>query len=69
MRTLIDIPESDILEIKKITPNRSEFVRKAIRMSLDSHRPSNPDIDQFFGIFSANSEDGVAFQDRMRREW
>jgi metal-responsive CopG/Arc/MetJ family transcriptional regulator len=69
MRTLIDIPEGDIQEIKKITPNRSEFVRKAIRMSLDSQRPPESDIDQFFGIFSGNSEDGVAFQDRMRSEW
>ncbi len=67
MRTLIDIPESDLLEIKKITNNRSEFVRKAIRMSLDSQK--KPDIDRYFGIFADDPEDGLAFQERMRSEW
>jgi len=67
MRTLIDIPESDLLEIKKITKNRSAFVRKAIRMSLDSQKAV--DINQYFGIFADDPEDGLAFQERMRSEW
>ena len=67
MRTLIDIPESDLLEIKKITKNRSAFVRKAIRMSLDSQKAV--DINQYFGIFADDPEDGLAFQKRMRSEW
>jgi len=68
MRTLVDIPESDLNEIKKITKNRSEFVRKAIRLSLDAHRVPE-DINQFFGMFAGEIEDGMAFQDRMRNEW
>jgi metal-responsive CopG/Arc/MetJ family transcriptional regulator len=69
MRTLIDIPEEDLKAIKKITNNRSDFVRKAIRLSLQQQQAPAPDISRFFGMFPEIAEDGMAFQDRMRSEW
>ncbi len=71
MRTLIDIPEEDLAEIKRITQtqgiSRAEYVRRAIRAELQ--RRSATDRSRFFGVFAADPEDGVAFQDRMRSEW
>jgi hypothetical protein len=71
MRVLIDIPEEDLKQVAKVTReqgiSRAEFVRRAIKSSLEAKPPS--DLSEFFGIFKDNPEDGLAFQERMRSEW
>jgi metal-responsive CopG/Arc/MetJ family transcriptional regulator len=71
MRTLVDIPEEDLERLAKATKqqgiSRAEFVRRAIKASLQS-RPA-ADLSKYFGIWADNPEDGQAFQDRMRAEW
>jgi hypothetical protein len=71
MRVLIDIPEEDLKQVAKVTReqgiSRAEFVRRAIKSSLEAKPASS--LDKYFGIWADNPEDGLAFQERMRSEW
>jgi metal-responsive CopG/Arc/MetJ family transcriptional regulator len=71
MRTLIDIPEEDLKLLtqvaKKLSISRSEFVRQVVARSLAPHRQKMNHAA--FGAWSEFSEDGVAYQERMRAEW
>ena len=71
MRTLIDIPEEDLKLLsqvaKKLSVSRAEFVRQAVATSLAPHRQKMNHAA--FGSWPEFSEDGVAYQERMRAEW
>ena len=71
MRTLIDIPEEDLMLLtqvaKKLSVSRAEFVRQAVATSLAPHRQKMNHAA--FGSWPEFSEDGVAYQERMRAEW
>jgi metal-responsive CopG/Arc/MetJ family transcriptional regulator len=71
MRTLIDIPEEDLMllnqVVKKLTISRAEFVRQAVAASLAPHRRKMNHAA--FGAWSNFPEDGLAYQERMRAEW
>ncbi|MGA2350335.1 MAG: CopG family transcriptional regulator [Terracidiphilus sp.] len=71
MRTLIDIPEEDLKLLtqvaKKLSISRAEFVRQVVANSLAPHRKKMNHAA--FGAWSEFSEDGVAYQERMRAEW
>lgn len=71
MRVLIDVPETD-LELMdevagKLTISRAEFVRRAISDSLTPYRHKMNHAA--FGIWSSMTEDGLAYQERLRSEW
>jgi metal-responsive CopG/Arc/MetJ family transcriptional regulator len=74
MRILIDIPEEDLKLLndaaRKLKVSRAEFVRQAIRTSLEPHRQKM--THEYFGAWTKAgipAEDGQAYQDRMRSEW
>lgn len=70
MRTLVDIPESQIQAIQALTErsklSRAEIIRRAIAAYLERHQAPG---DEAFGLWQVQAEDGVAYQERVRAEW
>ena len=71
MRILVDVPESELELLDKVTKrqaiSRAEFIRQAIATSLTPYRRKMNHAA--FGAWSPRAEDGVAYQKRLRREW
>ncbi|MBI1181111.1 MAG: ribbon-helix-helix protein, CopG family [Alphaproteobacteria bacterium] len=71
MRTIIELGEREIAELAALTQregiSRAEAVRRAVREYLTRHGVSDPDAA--FGLWRGRSEDGLAYQDRLRGEW
>ena len=73
MRTLVDIPDADLARPNLISESknisRAEVVRRAITGYLAQHKPSGSGIDEAFGLWADRNEDGLAYQERIRRQW
>jgi metal-responsive CopG/Arc/MetJ family transcriptional regulator len=71
MRTLIDIPDTQIEALATLSArenqSRAALIREAIAEYLARHRQA--DTQAAFGLWGAEAEDGVAYQDRLRAEW
>jgi metal-responsive CopG/Arc/MetJ family transcriptional regulator len=71
MRILVDVPESELELLDRVTErravSRAEFIRQAIRASLTPYRKKMNHAA--FGAWSDVKEDGLAYQERMRQEW
>jgi len=72
MRTIIDLPESQLEALGRISRrrrlSRAELIRQAVDRFLVEHAP---DAQAAFGLWrkAGAREDGVAYQRRLRREW
>ena len=71
MRTIIDIPESQVQGLSDLAARakqpRAALVREAIAEYLARHRPvAHTDA---FGLWGADAPDGLAYQARIRAEW
>jgi len=70
MRILVDIPDKQIDELLSICKarhlSRAEAIRRGVTTFIERNRvaPANA-----FGLWSADAEDGMEYQDRMRSEW
>jgi metal-responsive CopG/Arc/MetJ family transcriptional regulator len=71
MRTLVDIPETELAQLNKLSRSRrvsrAELVRSAISQYLESHHAEH--AEQAFGLWAGHKVDGLAYQDKMRSEW
>ena len=71
MRTLIDIPPDQIEAIAalcaRVKQSRAAIVRTAIAEYLVKRKVI--DHDDAFGLWGAETEDGLAFQEKARAEW
>ena len=71
MRVLVDIPDSDLKLVDKVSKrrdiSRAQFIREAVASSLTPYRHKMDHAA--FGLLSDLGEDGLAFQERMRAEW
>ena len=71
MRTLIDIPASQIAALStlcdRLKQPRAAIVRAAISEYLARHH--QPDAEDAFGLWGAAAQDGVAYQREVRGEW
>lgn len=71
MRVLVDVPQSDLDLMDEVSKrraiSRAEFIRRAIDASLTPYRQKMNHAA--FGAWSQLSEDGLAYQERMRGEW
>jgi len=75
-RTLIDLPEKDIVQLDELAraaeTSRASILREAVSEYLIRHdRPSSVPLKplQGFGQGKGNFGDGVAYQRAMRAEW
>jgi metal-responsive CopG/Arc/MetJ family transcriptional regulator len=71
MRTLVDIPESDLSKLTKMSKakkvSRAQLVRLAISEYLGKDKEDS--LDKLAGIWADRNIDGLEYQLAMRREW
>ncbi len=77
MRTIVDIPETDIKALdvlgKKTNASRAELVRQAVAAYLKTEAADQKSkLDQYFGMLKGSSSfdgmDGLGWQKKMRGE-
>lgn len=73
MRTLVDIPEQDLKLLNSISKtekvSRAELIRRAITAYVAPRQQKWSGIDAAFGLWADRKEDGLAYQERLRKEW
>ena len=71
MRTLVDIPDSDIKRLTRLSKarkvSRASLVRAAVVEYLGKEQVDS--LDRLAGIWADRDIDGLAYQEQMRREW
>jgi predicted transcriptional regulator len=71
MRILIDLPDTQIQSLaalcERVKQPRAAIIREAVAEYLE--RRSTKPADAAFGLWGAETIDGVAYQDRARAEW
>jgi len=71
MRTLVEIAESQVRALDELArardQSRAALIREAIGDFLKQHQQSS--AADGFGLWGRGGEDGLAYQDRIRREW
>ncbi len=75
MRTIIDLPDSQIAALRELGErdqvSRAELIRRAVESYIHAHEPSISD-DAAFGLWRDRQDvihGGVAYQRRIRAEW
>ena len=72
MRTLVDIPETELQELTQIAKreNRSRVsvIRDAVSAYLKARKPE-PSLDDAFGLWGNRKVDGLEYQKKLRSEW
>ena len=72
MRTLIDLPDSQIEALaalgEQFRQPRAALIREAVAEYLARHR-SPKSADEAFGLWGSGGPDGLAFQKKARSEW
>jgi Ribbon-helix-helix domain len=70
MRTLVDIPEDELEELKLLSRSRkvsrAELIRQAVAGFLAGNRAG---LEDSFGIWKKRGVDGVKYQEKLRGEW
>jgi predicted transcriptional regulator len=73
MRTLIDLPEDDIAWLDQAARERGRSRAALVRDAVARYRrdSSGDAIDRAFGVWRNREDvgDGLAYQERLRREW
>lgn len=70
MRALVDIPDRQLAELQAICQakklSRAEVIRRALAAFIERNKATPASA---FGLWASSTEDGVAYQERMREEW
>jgi metal-responsive CopG/Arc/MetJ family transcriptional regulator len=70
MRTLVDIPEKELEELNTLSRSRNlsraELIRQAVSGFLAQNKAG---LENSFGLWKTRDEDGVEYQEKLRREW
>lgn len=71
MRALIDMSDAQVEALdalaKRVRQPRAALVRAAIDDYLDRHRRQQ--VEDGFGLWGRRKVDGLAYQEKARREW
>jgi metal-responsive CopG/Arc/MetJ family transcriptional regulator len=71
MRILVDIPDQELDLLNQLSKtsavSRAELVRRAVSAYLEPHKQTG--LADAFGLWSDKPVDGVAYQEKARREW
>ena len=71
MRALIDMNDAQIEALdalaKRVRRSRAALIRAAIDDYLDRHRREQ--VEDGFGLWGRRKVDGLAYQEKARREW
>ena len=70
MRTLVDIPESELEELNILSRarrvSRAELIRQAVAGFLAQNKAG---LEESAGLWKGRRVDGVEYQEQIRREW
>ena len=71
MRTIVDLPAEQVQSLdewcRREGVSRAEAVRRAVAEHLRQHQTGG--TERAFGIWRTMTEDGLAYQERLRSEW
>ena len=71
MRTLIDLPDTQIQALaalcERVRQPRAAVIREAVAEYLERHVAKSP--DDAYGLWGAETPDGLAYQQKARAEW
>jgi hypothetical protein len=71
MRTIIELPADQLEALDSLCEregiSRAEGVRRAVAEHVRQHQSDR--VSQAFGIWRARGVDGLAYEQRVRREW
>jgi len=71
MRALIDMNDAQVEALdalaKRVRRPRAALIRAAIDDYLDRHRREQ--VEDGFGLWGRRKVDGLAYQEKARREW
>jgi metal-responsive CopG/Arc/MetJ family transcriptional regulator len=71
MRTLVDLGDSQIQALDELSKKEKRSRAALIRQAIDDYlakRHSNQEGDAF-GLWGRRKVDGLAYQEKVRREW
>ena len=71
MRTLVDLGDSQIQALDELSKQEKRSRAALIRQAIDDYlarRHSQPEGDAF-GLWGKRKKDGLAYQEKVRREW
>ena len=70
MRTLVDLSPDDLNRLTRLAARRGMSRAALMREALEDYLERHPrtEADDAFGLWDGR-EDGLAYQERMRREW
>ncbi len=70
MRTLVDLPDTELEELTAMSrsrkTSRAELIRQAVAGFLAQNRAG---VDESFGLWKGRGVDGVEYEKRLRDEW
>ena len=73
MRILVDIPDRDLQLLTSMSKaervSRAELIRRAVNAYLAPRQQKWAGVDAAFGLWADKKEDGLAYQERLRKEW
>ena len=71
-RILADLPDDDIQWLDRLAEEQGKSRAAILREAVSAYRARDKDwLEQGFGLWARHgfSEDGLAYQDRLRGEW
>jgi len=71
MRTLVDLPEPDVVALDEIGRRRRVSRAKIIRQAVGEYlaRNAEGEFQTAFGLWRDQTVDGLAYQRKAREEW
>jgi predicted transcriptional regulator len=71
LRALVDLMEAQVQALDRLARRRERSRASLIREAVDDYLCRNGlgSDDDGFGLWGAEPVDGLAFQERLRREW
>ena len=71
MRTIVAVPDQQLDAIDALCRrdgiSRAEAIRRAVAAYVRQQRAAEP--DQAFGLWRARGQDGLTYEQGLRREW
>jgi hypothetical protein len=72
MRTLVDIPDTELEALNTLSKSegvsRAESIRRAIKAYVEMKTPM-PKLEDGFGLWKDQDIDGLEYQLKIRSEW
>lgn len=71
MRTLVDIPDSDLKQLTRLSSVRKVSRAHLLRCAVDEYlkKQKTDTFDDSFGMWADRGIDGLEYQRKIRSEW